>query len=188
MRLRPRTPGPLLVLIGVALVLWAIEESGVCFNASPSLPVGFYRLVDAPIERGTLVAACLPEHHGLLGGERGYLHRGLCPGGVAPVVKRVAAVAGDKVQVGDEGVFVNGSFLEEPAPPTDTQGRRLAAWPPGLVQIAREELWLYSRRPNSWDSRFFGPVRRSAVLGIARPIWTSAGDTADARGEPESRP
>ncbi len=188
MRLRPRTPAPLLVLIGAALVLWAIEASGVRFNASPSLPVGFYRLVDAPIERGTLVAACLPEPYGRLGRERGYLHRGLCPGGVAPVVKRVAAVAGDKVQVGDEGVFVNGSFLEEPAPPTDTQGRPLSSWPLGVAQLTPEELWLYSRRPNSWDSRFFGPVRRSAVLGIARPIWMSAGDTADARREPKSRP
>jgi conjugative transfer signal peptidase TraF len=180
-RLRPRTPAPILVAAGAALVLWTVEASGLRFNASPSVPVGVYRLVDAPVERGALVAACLRERYGRLGRERGYLRRGSCPGGAAPVVKRIGASGGDHVQVSDEGVFVNGGFLEEAAPPTDSRERPLVPWPPGSFRLASEELWLYSDRSSSWDSRFFGPVRRPAVLGVARPIWTSAGGTANAR-------
>jgi type IV secretory pathway protease TraF len=34
------------------------------------------------------------------------------------------------------------------------------------------ELWLVSTRvPNSWDSRYLGPIPLSQVRAVARPLW-----------------
>lgn len=187
MSLRPRTPMPLVVLVAVACVYWAAASAGVRFNASPSIPVGLYRLVDEPVRKGSLVAACLPEHYAIFGRQRGYLHRGRCPGDAAPVVKRVGAVRDDTALVSPAGVFVEGRYLQAAAPAVDSRGRPLVPWPAGACRLARGELWLYSPRTDSWDSRFFGPVHRSAVLGTVRPVWTapSSSPASTAMGAPE---
>lgn len=187
MSLRPRTPAPLVILLAVACACWAVAAAGVRFNASPSIPVGLYRLVDEPVGVGSLVAACLPERHATSGRRRGYLHRGHCPGDAAPVVKRVGAVGGDTVLVSPAGVFVEGRYLQAAAPAADSRGRPLVPWPAGACRLARGELWLYSPRADSWDSRFYGPVHRSAVLGTVRPVWTasSSSPASTAMGAPE---
>jgi len=50
---------------------------------------GFYRLIDAPIRRGDLVAGCLPVNAEQEGLTRGYLGSGDCPGGAEPVLKMI---------------------------------------------------------------------------------------------------
>src|SRR5439155_25992925 len=49
-------------------------------NVSPSVPLGLYRMVDEPVERGVLVVACGPLTAARLARESGYLIRGSCPG------------------------------------------------------------------------------------------------------------
>ena len=174
MRLRPRTPAPLLLVCVATLAGWCVETLGIRFNTSPSVPVGLYRIRQTSITNEGLVAACLPKTMAAVGRERGYLRRGECPGGVSPVVKLVGAQGGDHVQVTTEGVLVNGRRLQDLAPPVDSHGRSLLSVAPGDYELGVDELWLYSPHPSSWDSRFFGPVSVSAVLGTVRPIWTRA--------------
>ena len=53
----------------------------------------------------------------------------------------------------------------------DGMGRPLLAWP-SCRRLRPGELFLLSTtNPASFDSRYFGPVRVSAVLGIAHPLW-----------------
>src|SRR5260370_25506619 len=80
--------GPVLLLMRHFRVLLTLTDS--------SCAEGFYRLVDVPIRRGELVAACLPTVAERLGLARGYLVRGDCPGGSEPVVKVVGGLAGDQ--------------------------------------------------------------------------------------------
>jgi conjugative transfer signal peptidase TraF len=186
--LRLRTVAPLVVLFAASLAGWSVAAAGLRFNSSPSVPVGFYRLVDEPVAVGSLVAACLPERDALFGRRRGYLHAGPCPGDAAAVVKRVGAVGGDVVRVSPNGVFVDGSFLEKEAPMTDSQGRPLVPLLEGTWHLGCDHLWLYSDHANSWDSRFYGPVHRSAVLGTVRPLWTaSSASPAPAVASPGAR-
>jgi type IV secretory pathway protease TraF len=43
----------------------------------------------------------------------------------------------------------------------------------GRYLVAPGELWLVSTRlPNSWDSRYLGPITIAQVRAVARPIWT----------------
>jgi type IV secretory pathway protease TraF len=54
----------------------------------------------------------------------------------------------------------------------DGRGRPLLAWQQ-CRRLAHGELFLMSNtHPASFDSRYFGPVRASDVIGSAQPIWT----------------
>jgi conjugative transfer signal peptidase TraF len=119
------------------------------------------------------VVACWSSDAAALARARGYLRPGLCEGGVQPVIKPVVAVAGDVVDLGPAAVVVNGRALPgSGSADADSSGRRLphARW--GRHVVAPGELWLVSTRvPNSWDSRYLGPISLSQVRAVARPIW-----------------
>ena len=91
-----------------------------------------------------------------------------------PVLKVVAAVGGDVVTVTREGVFLGGELLQVAAPLADRQARPLDPLPVGEYRLGPQELWLYTPAPRSWDSRFYGPLDVSAVLGRVRSVWTWA--------------
>ena len=168
---RPHTWSPLFWLLGAAAGFVGVALSGLRLNLTPSLPLGVYLLTGGPIENGTLVAVCLPEAAGREGLRRGYLRPGSCLGGFSPVLKRVGAGPGETVTVTAAGVFVGGVPLQEEAPETDRWGRLLTPLPPGTYTLSSGEAWLYTPARQSWDSRYFGPVPRQAVLGTVKPWW-----------------
>jgi len=83
-------------------------------------------------------------------------------------IKRVVAMPGERVEGHDGKVFIDGRELVEPYLPGGTTTSDFAAVivPPGT-------LWLMGdNRGNSADSRIFGPVRRSTVVGRAfARVW-----------------
>jgi signal peptidase I len=82
-----------------------------------------------------------------------------------PYVKRVIAVAGDKVDIHDGKVYVNGTALDEPYiyPGQDTAvpGVGSKSWTVGTGQL----FVLGDHRVASQDSRMFGPIEASSVIG-----------------------
>ena len=187
MRLARRFAGPLGVLAVVAAAVGAAHGLGLRLNLTPSLPQGVYFLRPGVPARGALVAACLPAEAARVGRQRGYLGSGTCANESAPVLKFVAASAGDVVEIGAD-TRVNGAYLQ-PAPPIeDRVGRPLDAYPAGRYVLRRDQLWLYSPSPHSWDSRFFGPISVDDFLGVVRPVWTWGPAKTFPRGNPEGRP
>jgi len=83
-------------------------------------------------------------------------------------IKRVVALPGEKVEAHQGRVFVNGRPLVEPylPPGTATQPFAPTVVPPGRLWVMGDN------RSNSEDSRVFGPIRRSTVVGraVAR-VW-----------------
>ena len=41
-----------------------------------------------------------------------------------------------------------------------------------LIDEKRGEFFLLQPHPLSFDSRYFGPVLRCDIVGVARPLWT----------------
>jgi len=154
--------------LGVAIISLTPTERAVpwlVWNASASAPVGLYRTVTGPAKRGDLVLVRPPVDVAALATERGYL-----PDGV-PLIKRVAARAGNHVCAVGGRVFLSGH------PPihrleTDAAGRPLPQWS-GCQRLSRDEVFLLmAEAPDSFDSRYFGPVPLASVIGRLVPLWT----------------
>jgi conjugative transfer signal peptidase TraF len=157
---------------GVLLVV--LLTLGLHVNLSASAPRGLYRTVAGPPGPGEWVVACVDAQAAALARPRGYLGPGPCAGGVQPVLKPVVAITGDVVDIGPEAVTVNGQPLPGSSTAArDSLGRALphVAW--GRYVVGADELWVVSTRvPNSWDSRYLGPISTSQVWAVARPVWT----------------
>ncbi len=164
--------------IGTLLIatLATANVAGVRVNTTASMPRGVWRVTssDAPLRRGEIVTVCPPNTQPVRqGAQRGYIPAGSCPGGYEPLVKPIAATAGDVVAVSAQGVMVNGQPVQGTAQlAQDSAGRPLRPFPAGAYPVAAGEVWLLSGHdPRSFDSRYFGPVPAANVRGEARPVW-----------------
>jgi signal peptidase I len=88
----------------------------------------------------------------------------------APFIKRVIGLAGDTVEVRPDGrVYVNGTALDEPYLYRDESGvaEPTEAFQAALVVPQGELFVMGDHRQASSDSREFGPIPSSAVIGRA---------------------
>ncbi|MBZ9603374.1 conjugative transfer signal peptidase TraF [Phyllobacterium chamaecytisi] len=173
-----RTHAVVLLLVTAFVVAGSAAAAiigGYRINLTPSEPIGLWRIValDRPPAPGDLVFICPPQTPGMqLARECGYLRFGTCPGGVAPLIKTVIAVAGQHVEIGAD-VSIDGrriafSDLAE----RDGKGRPMTPWPGGVVP--EESVFLHSPFRGSYDSRYFGPLPASGILGLAEQVLTYA--------------
>lgn len=141
----------------------------VVYNPSDSLPHGWYRIGSlgstASLHVGSIVLARLPADVAAFAARRGYL-----PSGV-PILKRIGALAPQSVCICDQRVHVDGNVVAS-ARTDDGAHRPLRAWSQCRLLEVGELFLLGDTNPASFDSRYFGPVPASAVLGVARPLWT----------------
>lgn len=161
------------LLMSVASVGTIATVGGYRLNLTPSEPLGLWRIeaLRRSAEIGDLVFVCPPavamfEEARL----RGYLRRGLCAGGLAPLIKTVAALPGQHVRITDHVVIDGRSLAASVVRKTDGKGRTITPYPGGVVPSGH--LYLHSPFVSSYDSRYFGPVPDSGLLGLARPVIT----------------
>ncbi len=152
----------------------AAGTAGWRINATPSLPVGLWR-VDAAgaVTPGVVVELCPPDSEPFrLARERGYVPAGACPGGYQPLFKPIVAQAGDEVELTAEGVRVNGLLLVNSRPlAADGTGRSMPVLLPGRYRVETGTVWVVSsHHPASFDSRYFGALPLESIQGTARPI------------------
>ncbi len=134
------------------------------WNASASAPIGLYGVTPgAPVKRGDMVIAWPPAGPRALAARRHYL-----PGNV-PLVKRVAAIAGDRVCAIGGVIFVGGDRVAERRA-RDSLGRPLPWWH-GCKTLRDGALFLLMDAPASFDGRYFGPTSAPDVIGKATPLW-----------------
>jgi len=151
------------VLLGATVV--APPAPRLVWNASASAAVGLYAVTPgAPAEAGDMVIAWLPGRYRALAAQRRYL-----PANV-PLVKRVAAIAGDEVCALEREVFVNGRKVAERLA-ADGEGRPMPWWE-GCVRLrGHERFLLMTTNPASFDGRYFGVTGGSEIVGKARLLW-----------------
>jgi conjugative transfer signal peptidase TraF len=157
------------MLCGVTLIAYAGCRSAapvLLFNPSASAPRGWYLLSpDAPTRVGQLAFARMPTAAAQLAAERGYLPLG------TNLLKSVAALHGDYVCADGAQVRINRRIVAKPLT-DDSQHRPLYPWRGCLVLPARRYFLLSPTNLASFDSRYFGPLEREAIVGRAVPLWT----------------
>ena len=137
------------------------------WNASASSPMGLYRVSRGrALRRGDMVVAWAPPQSRALAARRHYLPENV------PLVKRVAAVAGDWVCAEGEAIYVNDELVARRAG-RDPSGRPLPWWSDCRALQPGEAFLLMPGGPRSFDGRYFGITRASDILGEARLIWAA---------------
>lgn len=134
------------------------------WNASASAPIGLYSVTPGDLaEPGHMVIARVPGPFRRLAATRRYLPMNV------PLVKRVAAAAGDEVCALGQEIFVNGRWIAERRV-TDGAGRAMPMWS-GCVRLRGRQLFLLMDAAASFDGRYFGVTEGTDVVGKARLLW-----------------
>ncbi|MFC7409971.1 S26 family signal peptidase [Hydrogenophaga atypica] len=171
-RLRARRVLAGLSVCGLAALAWAAfvhPLPRLVYNPSDSVAVGWYRVDPrghgaASLLVGSIVLTRLPADAAALSAQRGYLPARI------PLLKRVGAVAPQEVCVFGALVWIDGVPVAA-VRSADRLGRPLPSWPQCRRLQAGEIFLLSTTNPASFDSRYFGPVSTSAVIGVAHPVW-----------------
>jgi conjugative transfer signal peptidase TraF len=150
----------------IALVAQALGPVAT-WNHTPSLATGLYvRSATAPTV-GAIVAFPAPPAALDYAQRRGW--------GGAPVLflKPLAAGPGDHVCVTDDHLEINRRNIA-PVHMVSSDGTPLPRWN-GCREMADGEWFAYApRTPNSMDSRYYGPVMETDIVGVFRPVWTGS--------------
>ncbi len=166
--MRRRTSVLLLVIAGTAWVgLSGLIELPVrvVYNASDSVPPGWYRIEPGALPKvGELVLVRLPSEAAQLASQRGYLPIEV------PMLKPVFAAPPQRACAIGSRLLVDDATAVE-ARAYDGRGRPMPQWR-GCRPLVDDELLLLSpSHADSFDSRYFGPVRIDAVLGTAHRLF-----------------
>lgn len=156
-----------LAVVGTALpvlgILHAVAggPSPLLINESPSVPRGIYVRTTHEVAVGRLVVLTPPAQ------AKVYLGRLGAPPG-AQLLKRVAATGGEPA-CARKGrlVWPRGAVATLPR---DRAGRDLPRWR-GCRRLAADELLVVGDTAASFDSRYFGPIRRADVRAVYREAW-----------------
>ncbi|WP_186116290.1 S26 family signal peptidase [Burkholderia gladioli] len=173
---RSRTVVATLAACGFAALAWASFVSPLprlTYNPSDSVAVGWYRIdpldhragsLPRPLTVDSIVLVPLPAEAAALAAQRGYLPTRV------PLLKRIGAVSPQEVCIAG-GIVRIDDVPSATVLSVDRLGRPLPSWPQ-CRRLEPGELFLLSvTNPASFDSRYFGPVDASTVIGVAHPVW-----------------
>ena len=138
----------------------------VLHNDTPSEAEGLYLRTEGRPAVGRLVSFMTPP------AAAPYVDRHLAMLRRTPVLKALAAGPGDFVCTASGRLVIDGQVMAAVAA-KDPRGVRLPQWN-GCRRLRAGEWFAFSDRvPNSFDSRYFGPISADQVIAAYRPLWVS---------------
>lgn len=148
----------------VILTLIAPPRPLLIWNVSPSAPIGLYVVAsEQPPARGDMVAARLAPPWRSLASARRYL-----PANV-PLIKRVAAAAGDRICATGADISVNDIAVARRLD-RDAAGRPMPHWS-GCIVLRPGQNLLLMPGSASFDGRYFGPTAQGDIVGKVDLLW-----------------
>jgi conjugative transfer signal peptidase TraF len=163
-----RCPTLFTAIVATSLLLSTIGRTTphYIWNASNSVPIGLYRVqATTRLAVTELVAVQPPDLLAAFLDLNGYLAIGV------PMLKRVLALPGQTVCRNGLKIVVDGVDVGE-ARERDGRNRPLPVWHGCRVIVDGDVFVMNWQSVDSLDSRYFGPLPASAVIGRAVPVWT----------------
>jgi conjugative transfer signal peptidase TraF len=131
----------------------------VIWNASRSVPIGWYFVSKRQPNLGEIAVIQPTEWVEIYASARGYLPLH------TPLLKPVRSIKGSFVCRFGRYVFIDGNMVAR-AKYLDTNHRMLPVWK-GCRTLKSEAIFVLGQHRDSFDSRYFGPISRTQVLGTA---------------------
>ena len=153
------------VSIAAVMAAQGVNQGGrwVLMNASPSEPEGLYLRTSNGPAIGRLVTFMAPAP------ASSYVDRHLTYLRTTPVLKALAAGPGSLVCTRHGQLVIDGQ-VKAPVMAMDPRGVQLPRWN-DCRRLGAGEWFAYSNRvPNSFDSRYYGPIRTDQVIAVYRPL------------------
>ena len=162
------------ITLFITALFIGIYQMGYRVNISESYPRGVYKSTSkTTIEYGDFIMFCPPNTPLMQNAlKRGYVLRGLCSGGFYPLLKKVTALEGDRVEV-DKYVYING--VKQPKSRLhqyDPKGNPLPRTKDNNITVPKGYMFLLSDYHElSFDSRYLGVIERNATISIMKPFY-----------------
>lgn len=166
------------LVLSISCLLIAISicyiQLNLNINITSSIPIGIYRLDpnDISLNKGKKILFCLNGTYRKIAKERKYLSSGKCPSGLSPIGKQIVAEENDRVQLTSDGIIVNGVLIQATKPLIkDSEGRTLIHEKYNR-KLKKNEVIVASSKNESFDSRYYGIVKKEDILGIIKEVIT----------------
>lgn len=151
------------LILGTYLLGEVIE-----INLSPSMPVGIYReykVIKTDIGKEDIVIFPIPKK------VESYVHgRGYLPKDIKNLMKRVKGVTGDKIEIKDYKLYINGEYIKN-VRKLDSLGMKLPEVNGQSFIVKQNELFVLGDEENSFDSLYFGVIQREDVMKKAKYLF-----------------
>ena len=176
MRFKILKTGVIIIAV-ITLSLAALVSGKMILNVTPSYPLGLYGTKPAhnlQDFKNQLVLICSDLSNPIikLADQYKILPPGQsCPESeLAPLLKRLVGVPGDQVAITNQGITINGHKIENSKIKYKFFEQMIH---PGVYTLKSNEYWVMSSyNADSFDSRYFGPVKRQQIIRRVYPLLT----------------
>ena len=180
-----------LIISFISFIIFA-KKNNYIFNISKSLPIGIYqKLEDKNFQKGDLVILDIPKERMDFMISRGYIDGNM----LKTMLKRIEGVEGETFKVlsidelKNSQLNKNIEFSSIDIPKSskkllvkenkilgsisnfDSRGRQLPQIKSPLI-LNRDEFFVMGESDNSFDSRYFGKIKKEEILYKVKPILT----------------
>lgn len=164
-----------------------LNQKGIIFNVTPSLPIGFYKIDritgrQPQLHDNQIILLCPPSPAAANPAMRqaikaGWLIRSPqspCVDEIVPFLKKIAAQHGQTITISMTGLSVDNQPLPRTAiEPRAENGTRIIHQKMGSYRVERGQIWVYDNSsPWAYDSRYWGPISTQNVIATAAPVLT----------------
>lgn len=164
----------LLITLGIVYTVKLYIYNNYCINITPSVPKGIYKLKKIEeYTKGKIVYIEIPDNAKKVIWEREYL-----PKHINYLIKYIKGIPGDFIQVKSNKLYINGEYkgsIKE----HDLQGKILESSLPKKYTLKKDEYVLLGSDDNSYDSRYFGIVKKEKILKEALKIKSNTNTEAE---------
>ncbi|MFN8770816.1 MAG: signal peptidase I [Neisseriaceae bacterium] len=128
------------------------------YNSTPSERIGYYLTIPTNnIEYGNIYTITISDHYMKIIKSLGFHADSL--------LKRIVGIPGDKIMITESGVLLNNRLLPKSKAKKIVRGVFLEPVAIGFkYRLQKDEYWVMGEVSNSYDSRYFGVVRRNQIL------------------------
>ena len=159
-----------LKILGISFIIGVgfkyLAENLLSKNITSSEPKGWYlTLPYVSLGKNDLVLLCLAKPYSELAKRLGLpAISNECALNSPYILKKIAGIPGDKIEINPDGVFINGILQPTSRAIIKFRGIALNPLPVGYThRLQTDEYWVMGSGAHSFDSRYFGVINKNAM-------------------------